>query len=35
VLEGARDHNLRGIDVAIPLQRLVCVTGVSGSGRAR
>ena len=34
VLEGARDHNLRGIDVAFPLQRLVCVTGVSGSGKS-
>ncbi|MDO8419626.1 MAG: excinuclease ABC subunit UvrA, partial [Rubrivivax sp.] len=34
VLEGARDHNLRGISVALPLQRLVCVTGVSGSGKS-
>ena len=34
LLEGARDHNLRGIDVAFPLQRLVCVTGVSGSGKS-
>ena len=34
LLEGARDHNLRGIDVVIPLQRLVCVTGVSGSGKS-
>ncbi len=34
LLEGAREHNLRGIDVAFPLQRLVCVTGVSGSGKS-
>ena len=34
VLEGAREHNLRGIDVGIPLQRLVVVTGVSGSGKS-
>ncbi len=34
LLEGAREHNLRGIHVAIPLQRLVCVTGVSGSGKS-
>jgi excinuclease ABC subunit A len=34
LLEGARDHNLRGISVAFPLQRLVCVTGVSGSGKS-
>lgn len=31
---GAEEHNLRGIDVAIPLNRLVCVTGVSGSGKS-
>ncbi len=34
VLEGARDHNLRGITVELPLTRLVCVTGVSGSGKS-
>ena len=34
ILEGARQHNLRGIDVAFPLQRLVVVTGVSGSGKS-
>ena len=34
VLEGARDHNLRGLTVEIPLTRLVCVTGVSGSGKS-
>ena len=34
VLEGAREHNLRGVSVNIPLQRLVCVTGVSGSGKS-
>ncbi|HAM70936.1 MAG TPA: excinuclease ABC subunit A, partial [Verrucomicrobiales bacterium] len=32
-IEGARGHNLRGLDVAIPLGRLVCLTGVSGSGK--
>ena len=31
---GAREHNLKNIDVAIPLKRLVCVTGVSGSGKS-
>lgn len=31
---GAREHNLRDLDVAIPLRRLVCVTGVSGSGKS-
>ncbi len=31
---GAEQHNLKGIDVKIPLNRLVCVTGVSGSGKS-
>jgi excinuclease ABC subunit A len=34
VVEGAREHNLRDIDVAIPLGQLVVVTGVSGSGKS-
>jgi excinuclease ABC subunit A len=34
VLRGARIHNLRGVDVEIPLGLLVCVTGVSGSGKS-
>jgi excinuclease ABC subunit A len=34
IVEGAREHNLKGIDVAFPLQRLVVVTGVSGSGKS-
>ncbi len=33
-LRGAAEHNLRGIDVDIPLGRIVCVTGVSGSGKS-
>jgi len=33
-LKGAAEHNLRNIDVRIPLKRLVCVTGVSGSGKS-
>ncbi|EGV28585.1 excinuclease ABC, A subunit [Thiorhodococcus drewsii AZ1] len=33
-VRGARAHNLKGIDVAIPLDRLVVVTGVSGSGKS-
>jgi excinuclease ABC subunit A len=34
VLRGAREHNLRGIDVTIPLGRFVAVSGVSGSGKS-
>ena len=33
-VEGARRHNLKGIDVKLPLQSLICVTGVSGSGKS-
>lgn len=31
---GAREHNLKDISVKIPLDMLVCVTGVSGSGKS-
>ena len=34
LVRGAAEHNLKGIDVRIPLGRLVCVTGVSGSGKS-
>ncbi|MFQ5897903.1 MAG: excinuclease ABC subunit UvrA [Candidatus Methylomirabilia bacterium] len=33
-LVGARQHNLKGITVKIPLETLTCVTGVSGSGKS-
>ncbi len=33
-VKGARENNLKSIDVEIPLRRLVCVTGVSGSGKS-
>ncbi|HDN85857.1 MAG: excinuclease ABC subunit UvrA [Candidatus Omnitrophota bacterium] len=34
VIRGAREHNLKNIDVRIPLGVFVCVTGVSGSGKS-
>jgi excinuclease ABC subunit A len=34
VIRGARGNNLAGLDVAIPLGLLTCVTGVSGSGKS-
>jgi excinuclease ABC subunit A len=34
VVKGAREHNLKGIDVAIPRGKLVVVTGLSGSGKS-
>ncbi len=33
-IEGAAEHNLKNIDVEVPLGQLVCVTGVSGSGKS-
>jgi excinuclease ABC subunit A len=33
-VRGAREHNLKGLTVRFPLGRLVCVTGVSGSGKS-
>ncbi|MDR2885741.1 MAG: excinuclease ABC subunit UvrA, partial [Rikenellaceae bacterium] len=33
-IKGAREHNLKGIDVRIPLGAMTCVTGVSGSGKS-
>jgi excinuclease ABC subunit A len=34
IVRGAREHNLKGIDVAIPRNKLVVVTGLSGSGKS-
>ncbi len=33
-LNGARGHNLKMVDVKFPLGKLICVTGVSGSGKS-
>jgi excinuclease ABC subunit A len=33
-LTGASQHNLKNVDLRVPLGRLVCVTGVSGSGKS-
>ena len=34
IIKGARENNLKGINVHIPLGKFVCVTGVSGSGKS-
>jgi len=34
VIRGARENNLKNIDVRIPLGKFVCITGVSGSGKS-
>ncbi|HEV8082612.1 MAG TPA: hypothetical protein VGP55_05390, partial [Chitinophagaceae bacterium] len=31
---GAREHNLRNIDISIPQNKLVVITGISGSGKS-
>ena len=33
-VKGAREHNLKNIDVTIPRDKLVVITGVSGSGKS-
>lgn len=34
VIKGARENNLKNLDITIPLGKFVCVTGVSGSGKS-
>ncbi len=34
IIKGAKEHNLKHIDVRIPLANFICVTGVSGSGKS-
>ena len=34
IVKGARENNLKNLDVEIPLGQLVCITGVSGSGKS-
>jgi excinuclease ABC subunit A len=34
VITGAREHNLKGIDLSLPRDRLIVITGLSGSGKS-
>ena len=34
LIRGAREHNLRSVDVRLPRNKLICLTGVSGSGKS-
>src|SRR4249920_1002234 len=34
VIKGAREHNLRDISLVLPRNQLICLTGVSGSGKS-
>ncbi|MEK6658042.1 MAG: hypothetical protein AABY58_11455, partial [Nitrospirota bacterium] len=34
IIKGAREHNLKNINVEIPRDRLVVITGLSGSGKS-
>ena len=33
-IQGAREHNLRDVDLVLPRNKLICLTGVSGSGKS-
>ena len=34
IVRGAREHNLKGVDISIPRDKLVVITGLSGSGKS-
>jgi excinuclease ABC subunit A len=34
IIKGAREHNLREVDLVLPRNKLICLTGVSGSGKS-
>ncbi|HEY3997447.1 MAG TPA: excinuclease ABC subunit UvrA [Candidatus Xenobia bacterium] len=34
IVKGAREHNLKNIDVELPRESLICITGLSGSGKS-
>ena len=34
VIHGAREHNLKNVDVTIPRDKLIVMTGLSGSGKS-
>ncbi|QGJ69687.1 UvrABC system protein A [Planctomycetales bacterium 10988] len=34
IIRGAREHNLQNVDVTLPRNQLICLTGVSGSGKS-
>ncbi|MFA5272253.1 MAG: excinuclease ABC subunit UvrA, partial [Candidatus Omnitrophota bacterium] len=34
IIKGAREHNLKNIDLKIPKNKLICITGLSGSGKS-
>ena len=34
IIKGAKEHNLKNVDIEIPRDKLVVLTGLSGSGKA-
>ena len=34
VIKGAREHNLQDVELVLPRNQLICLTGVSGSGKS-
>ncbi|NQV95791.1 MAG: hypothetical protein HQ482_11790, partial [Sphingomonadales bacterium] len=33
-VKGAREHNLKGVDIELPREKLIVITGLSGSGKS-
>jgi excinuclease ABC subunit A len=34
IIKGAKEHNLKSVDLKIPKNKLICITGLSGSGKS-
>jgi len=34
IIKGAREHNLKNIDLVLPRDKLIVITGISGSGKS-
>ena len=34
IIKGAKEHNLKNIDLALPRNKLIVITGLSGSGKS-
>ncbi|HIE36206.1 MAG TPA: ATP-binding cassette domain-containing protein, partial [Candidatus Omnitrophica bacterium] len=34
IIKGVKEHNLKNIDLKIPKNKIICITGLSGSGKS-